>query len=337
MGRISRKHVEAISGRRDLHLWGICDTDPAKLEGDFTSNPMRFSSLEEALAHQSEIGLVSILTPSFLHSSQAITVLQSGIPVLVEKPMAMSSKMADAIVAESRASSLPAFVVKQNRLNEAIIQVRNALDSGALGELVFASARVYWSRDSSYYREGGWRMYKSSDGGVVWNQASHYVDLLQLLLGRVESVQAMGKNFLSPADSEDTVFAHLISKRGAFGSLEATTAIRPSNFEGSLTVSGTKGIIRVGGHALNRIDHWGIQPDLDFGPATLLEPSLNDVYGSSHRGVYDSVVRHLKGEHRSEFEAQSGVHVIEIMEAIDQSIAHGSAVRIATEEGMETP
>lgn len=328
LGRISKKHIEAINTHPSLRLWGVCDTDSSKLSMHFPAHVKKFSDFEEALQFRSEIDLVSVLTYSHLHPQHAITALQAGIPVLVEKPLALSSVEAEALVLQSRKLDVPAFVVKQNRLNEPIQKVRSAIKDGHFGQLTFASAKVYWSRDENYYTEGGWRLFRAKDGGVVWNQASHYVDLLQLILGPIAHVQAIGSNFLSPADSDDTVFAHFMSEAGTFGALEATTTVRPRNFEGSLVISGQKGLVKIGGHSLNRVDYWGLQ-DVQIEPArTDSDFDSSDVYGFSHLGVYDSIERHISGVEISEFEAASGVHVVEIIEAIDASILEGRMVQV---------
>ena len=172
-------------------------------------------------------------------------------------------------------------------------------------------------------------MRRDLDGGVVWNQASHYVDLIQLFLGRIASVQAIGANFLSPADSQDTVFSHFVSESGAVGSLEATTTIRPKNFEGSLLISGTKGIVKIGGHALNKIEHWGLEENQSAGLGENKSVDSADVYGRSHHGVYKSIIRHVEGIEISEFIVSEALHTVEIMEAIDLSIENKRTVQVS--------
>lgn len=331
-GRISSKHVEAIEAHPRLSLWGVCDSDPEKLQGLSARGIRTFSSSEEMLEEQANIHMASVLTYSNDHPDHAAEFLRAGIPTLIEKPLALSTSKAVMIRNLSASSGVPAFVVKQNRLNQAVQAIIRALENGHFGELLFVSAKVYWCRPESYYRDGSWRMRRDLDGGVVWNQASHYVDLIQLLLGRIVTVQAFGANFLSPADSQDTVFSHFVSESGALGSLEATTTIRPKNFEGSLLIAGTKGIVKIGGHALNKIEHWGLEENQPEGLGEVKPSDSRDVYGHSHQGVYESVVRHVEGLESSEFVVMDALHTIEIMEAIDLSIENKRAVTVT--EGL---
>lgn len=327
LGRISGKHIEAIESNPRLRLWGVCDTDLDKLEAVKNPQVKKFTSIDEALTHKNQIGLASILTFSSNHPEHASIFLEAGIPTLIEKPLALSVAEAESVVQVSENSKVPAFVVKQNRLNGAVRSTLNALRDGCFGELVFVSAKVFWCRPESYYRDGHWRMSRELDGGVIWNQASHYIDLLQVLIGEIKTVSAVGRNFLSPADSLDTVFAHLEGSNGVLGSIEATTTIRPSNFEGSLTISGTSGLVKIGGHALNRIEHWGIADGTDQYFDELEQSDTSDVYGSSHSGVYLSVLKHLDGAEDSEFLVSGAIHTVEIMQAIDSSIEHGVTVQ----------
>ena len=327
LGRISGKHIEAIESNPRLRLWGVCDHDQTKLAALKDSRVRKFSSFDEALKYKEEIGLVSILTYSKHHPEHASLFLKAGIPTLIEKPLALSVVEAESAVHESNKAQVPAFVDKQTRLNAAVKSTLDALRDGSFGELVLVSSRVFWCRPESYYREGQWRMRRELDGGVIWNQASHYIDLMQMIIGEVKTVSAIGRNFLSPADSFDTVFAHLEGSSGVIGSIEATTTIRPSNFEGSLTISGTSGLVKIGGHALNKIEHWGLPKEAGSYFSESEQSDTSDVYGSSHAGVYASVLHHLDGFGESEFLASRAIHTVEIMQAIDASIERGLSVR----------
>ena len=328
MGRISSKHIDAIEAHPSLKLWGVCDAQPGVIQKFANTGLKIFSSIEQALVNCSDVDLAVILTYSGDHPEHCEAFLRAGIPVITEKPLALSLGKARAIAELSESLEVPAFVVKQNRLNPAVRTVLSAVREGELGDLLFVSARVFWCRPESYYRDGGWRMRKDQDGGVIWNQASHYVDLLGLFMDDVTRLRAIGRNFLSPADTLDTVFVQLENSQGVLGTLEATTAIRPTNFEGSMTFCGSKGTIKIGGHALNQIEHWGLSSlaQLDTNHSGAVD--LNDVYGSSHLGVYESVVDHLNGLEPSQFAVRNGLFTVAIMEAIDRSIETNSVVPV---------
>lgn len=328
LGRISSKHVAAIEAHHSLKLWGVCDSNEEAIRGFRGTGVRVFNSIEEALTYRDQINLVSILTYSGDHPSHIETFLRQGIPALTEKPLALSLSKAQGIAELSQSLGVPAFVVKQNRLNPAVKAVREAISNRDLGDLLFVSSRVFWCRPESYYRDGGWRMQKDLDGGVIWNQASHYVDLLGLFMGNITKVRALGRNFLSPASTFDTVFVQLENSEGAIGTLEATTAIRPANLEGSMTVCGSNGTVKIGGHALNRLDYWGLEGDTRPQIFSSEDSDMSDVYGSSHFGVYESVLDHLNGAAPSEFNVTLSLSTVAIMQAIDQSLETNSAVRV---------
>lgn len=328
LGRISSKHIDAIKAHPSLKLWGVCDTNQDMLRKFRGTQVRAFSSINDALFFRSEIGLASIATYSGDHPRHSEVFLRAGVPVLVEKPLSLSLEKAKALSELSEALQVPVFVVKQNRLNPAVSAVIDANSKGSLGDMLFVSGCVLWCRPESYYREGEWRMRRDLDGGVIWNQASHYVDLLSIFMGKIGSVRAIGRNFLSPANTLDTVFVQLENTNGVLGSLEATTAIRPANLEGSMTVCGSNGTVKIGGHALNRIEYWGLE-DPKLPPlGNSAEASKGDVYGSSHLGVYESVVDHLNGESYSQFVVSQALSTVAIMDAIDRSIDTNSPVHV---------
>lgn len=316
-GRISRRHYEALQELQGLgiaQVGAVCDTDFERTEGFGSAE--RFGKLPEMLAARPDLDLISVLTPSGNHHEHALETMSAGFPTLVEKPFTLSFEKAKELVRISEDQNLPLFVVKQNRLNDSIIQLLSSIESGELGEICFAAANVLWSRDHNYYTAEPWRLSRSSDGGVVWNQASHYVDLLVQVLGPFETVFAHGANFLSPADTEDTVFATIKSRAGSIGSLNATTTIRPSNYEGSLTVSGTKGLWKVGGHALNKVIVLDSEPVVNNDYST---HSL-DVYGKSHSRVYAEVFADISGVTTSQFRASGALDTMRALEAISISV-----------------
>lgn len=323
-GRIFRRHVEAISQLgNEFQIVAVADTDAARLEDvpSLLSSAERYASIEAMMKSESDLSLVSVLVDSGRHFRVAMELLKFGVPTLVEKPLALSSADAISLVESYENSDVPLFVVKQNRLNAAVQELERQVSQGSIGQVNLVLANVLWCRRENYYLADPWRMSKRTDGGVIWNQASHYIDLLQRILGPVREVSAYGRNFLSPADSEDTVIVNFSGARGNLGNMVATTTVRPQNFEGSLTVIGETGLLRVGGHALNSLESFTEGREHQQTMADLL--SNEDVYGTSHSLVYQSVFRHLEGLEESQFLARGTLHGIDVMEAIDKSIASG--------------
>jgi predicted dehydrogenase len=329
LGRISKRHIESLGelfGK--AKLVAAAEVIEVKRTAADLGAERVYASASEMLENHPELDLVSILTESGSHYSIAMEILGWGKPVLIEKPLALSIKDATSLVDAYSSARVPLFVVKQNRLNPPIQELFRLIEDKSLGNLTFVSASVMWARDSQYYLQDKWRLSRQLDGGVVWNQASHYVDLLSLVLGDVSSVFAYGANFLSPAETEDTVFALLKSSSGQLGSLQATTTIRPKNFEGSITASGDKGLVRVGGHALNEFSGSTID-GFDFTTSPAESQDKSQVYGQSHARLYMEIAEDLGGGKPSQFRASESLQVIAVMEAIHKSIDEGREIQLS--------
>jgi predicted dehydrogenase len=184
------------------------------------------------------VDVVSVLTPSGMHAEHAIAAAAAGKHVVVEKPMALRLEDADAMIAACDRAGVKLFVVKQNRLNVPVVKAREALEAGRFGKIVLGTIRVRWRRDQSYYDQDSWRGTWAQDGGVLSNQASHHVDLLEWFMGDVISVHARASRTLVDIEAEDTAIATLQFANGALGIIEATNAARPRDLEGSLARAG---------------------------------------------------------------------------------------------------
>ena len=329
LGRISMRHIEALGELHiDAKIVAVAEIDEARLESAPLMEVNRYSSLDEMMINEHQVDLVSVLTESGSHYQIAKELLKWGKPVLIEKPMTLSLREGKELVEAYENSKVPLFIVKQNRLNPPIDQLLTLVRDGELGELIFVTASVLWSRNREYYLSDPWRLRRDLDGGVIWNQASHYVDLVTLIAGPIQSVFAFGANYLSPADTEDTVFALMKSAGGQLVSLEATTTVRPRNFEGSITVSGDKGLVRVGGHALNVISGSTLSLKTnEHGDVPTIDQS--QVYGRSHSKLYMDVFSDLSGETRSQFRALDNLQVLAVMEGIHKSIDEAREVYIS--------
>ena len=246
-GRISVNHVEALRQHVDrAQLVAVCDVKPDALAAAVQKTGAQgFASLDALLAH-SDAEVVVLATPSGLHPRQAMQAARAGRHVLSEKPMATKWDEGMAMVRECRDAGVKLFVVKQNRLNPTMQQLKAAIDQGRFGRIVMCNVNVFWTRPQSYYDEAPWRGRWDMDGGAFLNQASHYVDMLDWLIGPVDSVHAYTASLGRVSEAEDTGVMSLRLRRGALASINVTMLTHGRNFEGSITLLGERGTVRIG-------------------------------------------------------------------------------------------
>lgn len=321
-GRISERHFDAIAKTPSLQLVAVCDdmAERARQAGEKMSVPF-YTSFAQLLAER-PCDVVAICTPSGLHPKHGIMAAEKGAHVICEKPMATRLEEADALVHACDEAGVYLFVVKQNRLNPAIQLLKRSIDLGRFGRIYLANTTVRWQRPQSYYDMAPWRGTWEFDGGAFMNQASHYVDMIQWLVGPVETVSAKTATLARRIESEDSGVAVLRFRNGALGTIEVTMLAYPRNLEGSVTILGEKGSVKVGGTALNRIETWEFAEyhDIDR-EAELLRGAPNplSVYGSGHKPYYENVVRVLRGEAAPETDGREGRKSLELILGIYES------------------
>jgi len=256
-GRISKSHIEALKQHADRAEWvAVCDPHSESLvRAAADTGAPGYSSLDDLLAN-SRPDLVVLATPSGLHPQQAIRVAQAGCHVLSEKPMATKWDEGVAMVRACRDAGVKLFVVKQNRLNATLQLVKRAVDQGRFGRLAMVNVNVFWTRPQAYYDAAPWRGRWDMDGGAFMNQASHYVDMVDWLVGPVDNVHAYTATLGRNIEAEDTGVMSLRLRSGALASVNVTMLTHNKNFEGSITLLGERGTVRVGGVAVNKIEHW---------------------------------------------------------------------------------
>ena len=328
-GRISRNHFEAIAHIDDLQLVSVADSDASRAQAVGAEQGVpAFASLDEMLAAVPS-DLVAICTPSGLHPQHGIVAARAGRHVLTEKPMAISLAAADDLVQACDAAGVHLFVVKQNRLNPAIQLLRRAVDKGRFGRIYSANTTVRWTRPQEYYDAEPWRGTWEFDGGAFMNQASHYVDLMQWLVGPVESVMAKTATQARRIEAEDSGVALLKFRSGALGVIEVTVLTYPRNLEGSITILGEKGSVKVGGTAVNRVEHW-LFAEYDDDDKLVEAANTNppNVYGFGHEGYYRNVLKVLRGEARADTDGRAGRKSLELILGIYESAKTGREVPI---------
>jgi predicted dehydrogenase len=269
-----------------------------------------------------EIDVVVVLTESGLHSDHVLAIAKYGKHIVVEKPMALSLADADKMILACDQAGIKLFVVKQNRFNKPVLKLREALESGRFGKIVMGTVRVRWSRPQSYYDQDEWRGTWAFDGGVLANQASHHIDLLEWMLGQPVSVYAMAKTALVNIEAEDTAIALLRFENGAFGVIEATTAVRPKDLEGSISILGEGGSVVIEGFAVNEMKTWNfVKPSPNDGEV-IEKYSVNppNIYGFGHKAYYEHVVDCIMNNKQQLVDGLEGRKSLELISAIYESI-----------------
>jgi len=329
-GRIAKRHSELLGGGiiEGARLVAVCDSDLARADAIAAKFKVSaYADLNEMLARD-DIDAVAVLTPSGMHPQHAIACARAGKHVVVEKPMALRLQDADDMIRACDEAGVKLFVVKQNRFNVPIVKAREALDAGRFGKLVLGTVRVRWCRDQAYYNQDAWRGTWAQDGGVLTNQASHHIDMLEWFFGDVVSVHARSTTALVKIETEDTAVATLKFRNGALGIVEATTAVRPADLEGSLSILGEKGTVEVGGFAMNQIRHWRFVNELPSDKEVIEKFSVNppNVYGFGHQAYYQHVVDCLADRGAALVDGLQGRKSLELISALYESIETGQEV-----------
>jgi len=328
-GRISDRHLKVIAMIPELKLVGVCDCreDRAHAAANASGVPAYTDALEMVKTLKPDI--VSILTDSGLHASLGC-LLAPHVPVLVvEKPMALTLEDADRLIETCEAHGTKLFVVKQNRFNPPVVALKRAVQEGRFGKMVLGTVRIRWARTQAYYDEAAWRGTWKQDGGVLTNQASHHIDLLQWLLGPVESVKAYVSTRLVDIEADDTGVAVLKFKSGALGVVEATTATRPKDLEGSLSLLGEKGSVVIGGFSVNLPVTWNfVEPKPEDDEIKSLITNPPNVYGFGHLPYYRHVLESLDSGRNSMLAGLDGRKSVEIINALYESAFMGREVHL---------
>jgi len=332
-GRISKNHIGAIREHAPrAELAAVCDIDPVALEKTVreTGAP-GFRDLDQLL-RKSEPDCVVLATPSGLHSEQAVRCAQARRNVMSEKPMATAWEDGKRMVAACDTAGVHLFVVKQNRHNATLRLLKRAIGQGRFGPIYMVNVNVFWTRPQEYYDSASWRGTWKMDGGAFMNQASHYVDLLDWLIGPVESVQAYTATLARKIEAEDTGVVSLRWRSGTLGSMNVTMLTFPKNFEGSITVLGEKGTVRIGGVAVNEIQHWEFSaPHPDDERVRVASYQTASVYGFGHPLYYDNVIGVLRGEAEPDTDGREGLKSLELLIAAYRSAREGRRVTLPLE------
>jgi UDP-N-acetyl-2-amino-2-deoxyglucuronate dehydrogenase len=327
-GRISENHFRAIAAHdKDIELVAVCDIDRDALKAAVARTGAEgFANLTAMLA-SSEADIVTIATPSGLHPEQAAQIASTGRHVMTEKPMATRWDDAKRMVHACDVAGVRLFVVKQNRRNATLQLLKHAVEKKRFGRIYMVTINVFWSRPQSYYDSAPWRGTWEFDGGAFMNQASHYIDLLDWLIGPIESVQAYTATLARDIQVEDTGVMNVKWRSGALGSVSVTMLTYPRNLEGSITIIGENGTVRIGGVAVNEVQHWEFaDSDPDDEKVKDASYQTTSVYGFGHPMYYENVISVLRGEAVPDTDGREGLRSLEILIAAYLSARDGRRV-----------
>ena len=325
-GRIGGRHAEHILSLGKLIA--VCDVDKQKAD-DFSKKYQvpAYYSIDDLLAAEKSLDILSVCTPNGLHAIHSIKALKAGLHVLCEKPLAISVVDCQQMIDTAVEAGKKLFVVKQNRFNPPVQAVKKLLDNGTLGKIFSMQLNCFWNRGDDYYKNT-WHGSKELDGGILYTQFSHFIDLLYWYFGDVVDVKAMGGNFAhkSSIEFDDTVVALLHFKSGILGTLHCTINSHQQNMEGSLTIFGESGTVKIGGQYLNELEYQNISA---YTIAGLSKGNLPNNYGnytgsmSNHGLVYQNVINTLTGSERALADMYDGLKTVEIVQHIYDSLQFG--------------
>lgn len=319
-GRIAGRHAEHINDMGILKA--VCDVKEhrARKFGE-QFNAAAYCSVDELLKNEREVDVVSICTPNGLHAEHTIKALKSGFHVLCEKPMAINVGDCERMIAEAKKADRHLFVVKQNRFNPPVEKVKQLIDAGRLGKIFNVQLNCFWNREHDYYLDSDWKGNKSMDGGTLFTQFSHFIDLLSWMIGSVEEAYALSENFAHRGviEFEDTGVVILRFSNGALGTINYTVNSYLKNMEGSIAIFGEKGTVKIGGQYLNELDYQMIE---NYEIKDLLEGNPPNDYGkyvgsmSNHGKVYENVVNVLTNGEDITASGIDGLKAVEIISKI---------------------
>jgi predicted dehydrogenase len=329
-GRIAKRHSEllGLNQIQNARLVAVCDIRIERASDiGITMKVPYYDDMHEMMCKES-VDVVVVLTESGLHADHVIELAPYGKHIIVEKPMALSLADADRMIIACDRVGIKLFVVKQNRFNVPVVKLREALEEGRFGKIVMGTVRVRWSRDQRYYDQDAWRGTWAMDGGVLANQASHHIDMLEWMLGQPVSVFAMAKTALVDIEAEDTAIVLLRFANGAFGIIEATTAIRPKDLEGSISILGENGTVVIEGFAVNQMKTWNFVKSVADDKNVLEKYSVNppNVYGFGHQAYYEHVVDCILNDKQQLVDGLEGRKSLELISGIYESIETGQEV-----------
>lgn len=320
-GHIGKRHAEMISRNSEAELVALVDVKPrAQLGIDQHDVPL-FQSLDELLASGNEIDVVNIATPNGLHAQQAMQILEARKHVVIEKPMALRKNDAEKVIYKALHVHKHVFAVMQNRYSPPSVWIKDMVNSGRLGKIYMVQLNCYWNRDERYYKADSWHGKKDLDGGTLFTQFSHFIDIMYWLFGDIENVLAniTSHNHRHLTEFEDSGFVSFDFVDGGMGSLNFSTSVWDKNLESSMTIIAENGSIKIGGQYMDKVEYCHVK---DYIMPELAPTNPGNDYGAykgsaqNHHYVIENVIDVLKGRANITTNALEGLKVVDIIERI---------------------
>ena len=329
-GRIGIRHATLLSNMEHAKLTAVCDIDEKKAIEFSKKFNVPFYTDYMAMAKKETLDVINICTPSGFHAKHTIDLVPYIDNIIVEKPMALKLEDADNMINTCKKEGTRLFIVKQNRFNLPIIKLREAVEKGRFGRIYLGTVRIHWRRAQKYYDMDNWHGTWSMDGGVLTNQSSHHIDMLQWMLGPIKELFAYTDTFFHKIEVEDTGIAVLRCHSGAMGTIEATTNTSPEDLEGSINIYGEKGTVEIGGFAMNKIVTWKFEKKLPEDENIIEKYSVNppNVYGFGHKAYLEHVVDSIMNNKAGLIDGAEGKKSLEIIHSIYESAETGKPVII---------
>ena len=334
-GRISPNHIAAAIENK-LEIVALCDIEVQKMEDTINSfnlpnNIKKYTDYKELLKSEN-IQLIAICTESGKHGQIALDCIESGVNLIIEKPISLSLEEADLIIEKSKAKNIKVSACHQNRFNKSVQKIREAVEDKRFGKLMHGTAHIRWNRGEDYYKQAPWRGTWEQDGGALMNQCIHNIDLLRWMMGdEITEVVGMTDNLIHGfIDAEDLGMALVRFSNGSYGIIEGTTNIYPKNLEETLYIFGEKGTVKAGGKSVNLIEEWQFADNLD-NPEEVKEKyheNPPNVYGFGHNPLYTDVIDAIKNDRQPYVTAVDGRNALELVLAIYKSAAEGKSVKL---------
>jgi predicted dehydrogenase len=320
-GHIGKRHAEMIQRASEADLVALVDTRSQKECGAEDFNVPFFSSIEELLQSDLDIDVVNICTPNGLHAAQSLKALEMKKHVVCEKPMGLSKDNCEKIIFKALEVSRQVFCVMQNRYSPPSQWIKSLITDGIMGEIFMVQLNCYWNRDNRYYKKGGWKGTQELDGGTLYTQFSHFIDIMYWLFGDIDNIQGKFKDFIhqDSTDFEDSGFVSFDFVNGGMGSLNYSTAVANQNLESSMTIIGENGSVKIGGQYMNDVEICNIK---DYEMPVLAPSNPANDYGpykgsaANHNYVISNVIDGVKGRKSPTTNALEGMKVVEIIERI---------------------
>lgn len=320
-GHIGKRHAEMVRRNTGCELVAVCDTLPKEKLGLENLQEKFYSNIDELLKSHPDLDVVNVCTPNGLHADHALKALDAGKHVVVEKPMALTKADCEKVIYAALHNHKTVFCVMQNRYSPPSVWLKEIIDNKTLGDIYMVQLNCYWNRDERYYKAGGWKGTQDLDGGTLFTQFSHWVDIMYWLFGDIKNIQAKFADFNHKTSTafEDSGFVSFDFVNGGMGSINYSTAVWDKNLESSLTIVGSKGSIKVGGQYMDQVEVCNIK---DYNMPVLADTNPANDYGAykgsanNHHNVIENVVNTLTGKNKITTNALEGLKVVDIIERI---------------------